>query len=230
MAQYDRADLVRRFRRHTKRPATDASLDLESDIYPYLSDAQRYIAGQLAIHVPQANRAVKELMTTADSGLTYSISSNPIGKVDIYYSLTKPDPLTPGEAWQTNADFEWEGLDTIRMIRNTERTDFPDGAPYAHYVPEPDDIDASTEPSIVPAFVRILIPIRAAILYLSEGSFGDPSAMDALYQRHWRGDPLQSGDIGILGELKLRYGEHSRSERPWWRSPDLSDLPIGFNS
>lgn len=229
MALYDRADLVRRFRRWVKRPAVDQSIDLTADIYPALSDAQRRLAGMLSIHAPEANRAVKQLMTTSDSGLTYNLAASPIGPVNIYYDLRSAMPLVAGEAWQAGADFEWEGDAKIRMIGNVARS-FPNGAPYAHYVPAPSDIDATTEPSILPAYVRVMIPIMAAIDYVSEGGMGDPGGLLARHQALWNGDPNMPGDVGILGELKLRYGEGTHTSRPWWQSPDLSDLPIGFNS
>jgi hypothetical protein len=202
---------------------------LDDDVYPYLSDAQRYVMGQLSIHVPEINRPVKELMTTADDGLTYTLSAEPIGRVDIYYNLRSGTPLTPVEPWNTSGDFEWEGEKTIRMVGNRTRT-FPEG-PYAHYVAEPGPIDADNEPVILPAFIRVLIPYRAAIEYVSEGALGDPTHFHSLYQITWAGDPLKRGDIGILGELKIRYGKQNGASRPfWWHSPDLSTLPVGFNS
>lgn len=227
MALYDRADLVDRFRRLVKRPATDQSLDVD-DIYRYLSDGQEYVMRQLAIHVPAANRPVKELMTTSDSGLTYTISTEPLGKVDIYSNIHAHYPLTPGEAWNHNADFEWEGLTTIRMMANRART-FSNG-PYAHYVPRPAAISATQEPTLVPEHTRLLAVYAAATQYANEGGLMDPTPFESLYQNLWSGDPNKPGDIGILGELRLRYGTGERSTRPWWHSPDLSDLPIGFNS
>lgn len=227
MALYDRADLVARFRRLVKRPTNDASIST-TEIYRYLSDGQQRVMRDLAVHVPAANRPVKEKMETDDGGLTYTIDKEPIGNVDVYPNKRAPYPLTPGEAWNHAADFEWEGLQTIRMVGDQTR-DFPNG-PYAHYVPVPDDIDAETEPTVVPRFVRILIPYAAAAVYVSEGGFGDPTFYDSLYQKEWSGDPAKPGQIGILGELRLRYGTHRQPSVPWWRSPDLSDLPIGTNS
>lgn len=227
MPLYDKADLVGRFRRLVKRPETDASIDVD-EIYRYLSDGQQRVMRDLAIHVPAANRPVKELMTTDDGGLTYSLSEEPIGAVDIYPTIRAPYPLRAGEAWDHGADFEWEGLQSIRMIANQPRS-FPNG-PYAHYVPISVSIDSDTEPVVVPSYARILIPYAAAVAYVSEGGFGNPMHFDSLYQKEWSGDPAKPGQVGILGELKLRYGTEVRSQRPWWRSPDLSDLPVGLNS
>lgn len=227
MALYDRADLVDRFRRLVKRPTTDGSVS-NDDIYRYLSDAQEYVMRQFAIHVPAANRPVKELLTSSDGGLTYQLGSEPLGRVDIYSQINASVPLTAGEASNHAADFEWEGLQTIRMIANRQRT-FSSG-PYAHYVPRPSAIDASNEPTLVPQHARLLIVYQAAVQYVSEGGLGDPTHYESLYQKLWSGDPFKPGDIGILGELRLRYGTSDSPKRPWWHSPDLSDLPIGFNS
>lgn len=225
MALYNRADLHDRFRRLVKRPAPDASINPE-DIDRYLSDAQVQLMGTLAIHVPAANRPVKELLTTSDSGKTYTLAEEPVGHVEIYSNLRASTPLIAGAAWDHGADFEWEGLQTIRMIGDRART-FTDG-PYAHYVPIPPEISDTQEPTILPKRVRILLPYAAAVQYASEGGLHDPSFYHALYQQAWTGDPAKPGDIGILGELRLRYeGRTGPTERPWWRSPDLSTLPVG---
>lgn len=222
MALYDTADLLARCKRLAKRPDTDMETQ-DTDWYRYLTDAQLYVIGQFQIHFPRLNWDVWEKMTPAPDLLSYTFTGTPLGRVEIHPSKKAPYTLRPGAPDDHTADFYWDGESTIRMTGDVPRT-FPDG-PYARYTARPDDITAGVQPVLLPPEARLLMVYKAVAAWAHEGGLRDPAFYDDLYDELWHGK--RAGDVGLLGQLKVRYGSSSHgAQAPWYKSVDLSDLPV----
>jgi hypothetical protein len=224
LALYDSADLLAKTKALLKRPSTDEDLT-DAQLYLWLGDAQTYWLGQIAVHCPELNWVSPELLTSSDSGATYTLASYPLGGVEIRSSRSG-DLLIPGPDWGDTTDYVIEGQ-TVRIPHGRTRT-FSAG-PYARYVATPAALDGSTAPVMKPAYARLLLPARAAITYCLAGGYRDPAPYMAIEQRLWSGDPNMPGDTGILGQLKTQYFASGMAavkqpyDGAWWRSsPDLS--------
>ena len=222
MAAYDTADLLERVKRLAKRPETDVET-VDTDWYRYLADAQLYWLGQFQIHFPRINWDTWELMTPDSDNKVYSFAGTPIGRVEIYPSKRSPYPLRAAAPSDHSGDFVWEGTSSIRMMGDAART-FGDG-PYARYIERPTAIAADVEPIMQPPEARLLLVYSAAAAWAHEGGFRDPSFFEDLIDGLWLGK--RQGDVGLLGQLKVRYGSSSHgAPAPWYKSPDLSGLPV----
>lgn len=182
MAQFDSADLLARFRRLTRVPSTSA-FPATADIYAFLTEAQLEVVMELVTRVPGVMMGDPVLMTSADSGVTYTFGTDasarnivPIGSVEVYRSRGDIglNPLVPGH------DFVMEG-DQIRWVGNVPRV-YSDG-PYARFVTPPQALDGSTEPTL-PIPARLLIVYKAAVLYAMAGGQQQPDYYEAKYQTH----------------------------------------------
>lgn len=175
MATWDSADCLARCKRFARRPATDESY-LDTDWYAVLTEAQAEAVADIAARSPDALYGSPVLLTTADSGATYTFGTDaaadnefPLGHAEIYASLSAiPDePLEPG------IDFIVEGQ-KIRIPNNKTKT-FSAG-PYARFVLQPRTIDASNAPTIQPKSARMTIVYGAVGKWASRpGSGADPS-------------------------------------------------------
>jgi hypothetical protein len=220
MALYDTADLVARFRRLARRPADDVALNV-TDIYRYLTDAQLYWMGQFITHFPRMSWTVWERLTPAADNLSYSFAFTPLGKAEIFPTERGSMPLRAGAPWDRTADFSWQGENVIALAAPRV---FADG-PWAYYTPRPADIDAVTEPVLLPLEARLLLVYHALAQWAHEGGLENPEIYEDLSDSLWLGK--RPGDFGLLGQLKARYASDSTGRMtPWYRSPDLSNLPI----
>ena len=198
------------------RPTTD-ELMADSDWYAFLTEAQDYWLRVIAAHAPSAVCSVPTAMTTADSGLTYTVS----GVTDLVQVVEVTDgkggrPLVSGAYSDAAAEYTWEGAGTIRMCRNVART-FSDGL-YIRYVIVGGTIDGSTEPTL-PTQFRLLLPPRACVLYATRGGVRDPMPYMREEQKIWSGEPSILGDVGIMGALKKRQSWNASYAKnaPWFR-------------
>lgn len=165
MATFDSADLLSRVKALVNRPSTDEAIT-DAQYYVMLGDAQRRVVSLLAFHAPEAMYGAPVLMTTADSGATYTFGTDadganisPIGHVEIRSSPTGP-MIPPTSEWDTSTlAFLFES-DKIRFPGQKTRT-FADG-PYARFVKMPGTLDASTAPTLKPLFARELLVYDAA--------------------------------------------------------------------
>lgn len=200
MANYDSADLLSRFEMHSGRPSSDASLSTAQK-YQYLSDAQLEVARILMVHAPHAMMTAPALMTTADSGATYTFAGGitPLGAVQIYDALNGR-LLRPCTNWDSSGDYVWEGS-KIRIPKGGTRT-FASG-PYARYVTAPTVLDGSTAPTLTPDNARILIVYKALEMWASGRGQRDPAPFEKMFAKAAWGDPKVPGDIGIIGALKV---------------------------
>lgn len=207
MATWDSADLLARCKRIANRPTVDAGM-ADVDWYAFLAQAQRDWAGILATHYPTANMNAPELMTTSDSGLTYSVATYPLGRMEIRDSLGGA-LLVPCADYE-DGDFVPEGQ-TIRMPGGRART-FAAG-PYARYVSMPLEMDGSTQPVLKPAQARQLLVYRALVIYAMRMGI-NPAPYQKLEQDAAWGDPNTPGMVGIVASLKAQYAGNTSGYDP----------------
>jgi hypothetical protein len=220
MAAYDLADLRRRVRDRRRRPTGDADLS-NTIIDGYLTDAQLYVYGLLASHFPGGGplRATAVKMTTSDAGATYVLPSTPLlGRIVIHNNVRLNSKISDSE-------YFWEGNTTLRWKQGENRS-FADG-PYAVYVVTPGAIGTSnavptTEPSLTPDYLRLLLVEWACALDASSGNQESAVPYETQFNKLFFGGRFP-GDLGYLGMLKQQYqGTGAQDTSHWWRSPDLS--------
>jgi hypothetical protein len=196
------------------RPSSDLGM---TDAYWY----DLFTTGQakwyeiIASHAPHVLYGAPELLTTADSGATYTFASTPFpgGMIEVRHSRSGP-LLSIGEEWDGAADFTWEG-DKLRVPDGRTRT-FGAG-PYARYVAAPTAIDGSTEPTLKPPAARRLIVYDACANAAVRMGSHDPAVFRDMEQRAAWGSPHDPGDTGIIGSLKDQMFRGAESGR-WWLS------------
>ena len=219
------AELLAGFKFFAMRPTTDESLT-DAQIYTLLSKGQEKCYEMWAAHFPEILYGVPYLMTSADSGATYTFGTSvfPYGSVEIRASRNG-NVLTPTTDWG-EGDYTWEG-DNIRIPNGKTRT-FSAG-PYARFITAPVDISGSQEPTLIPKMARAMIMYYALYLWAEMGggiNQADPNRFLGMYQSAWSGDPRIPGDAGVLAVLKKQgYGMGMAAvdvQQPFWRgSPDL---------
>lgn len=226
MAYETAAELLAGFLFYAQRPTTDESLT-PAQIYTLLSKGQEKCYEMWAVHAPEVLYGVPTLLTTADSGATYTFGTSvfPYGSVEIRSSRSGA-LLTPTTDWG-DGDYVWEG-DNIRIPNGKTRT-FSAG-PYARFITAPVDISGTQEPTLAPKMARAMILFYALYLWAERGAGvnqADPNRYLGMFQSAWSGDPRIPGDVGIMAVLKrAAYGQGMSAgevnDQPFWRgSPDL---------
>jgi hypothetical protein len=197
------------------RPSSDLGMS-DTIWYQFLTTGQAKWFEIIATHSPHVLYGAPELLTTADSGATYTFASTPFpgGMIELRASRSG-EVLTIGEEWDTGADFTWEG-DKLRVPDGKTRT-FSSG-PYARYIAAPSAIDASTEPTLKPPAARRLVVLDACAQAAIRMGSHDPAIFRDLEQRAAWGDPRQPGDVGIIGALKTQVYPGDVGPARWWRS------------
>jgi len=200
MATWDSADLLSRCRLLAARPTTDTATS-DAQWYQMLTEGQAHWTNVFSAQVPWVLMNPPTLLVSTDGGYTYPFPGcvMPLA-VEVFDALDTGRILKPSAYWDPNGDYVWEG-DHIRFTQGTAQS-FANG-PYARYVSPPGAIDASTQPSLVPAHCRLLLVYRAVAIWANRGGFRDPSPFYEMERRFWYGDP-SSGDIGVLGALKMQ--------------------------
>lgn len=195
MPLFDTADLLARCKREARRPAVDREME-DGDWYAYLTEAQVHWVREIATQVPE-QMFVTEKLATADGGVTYTFSLEPMGDYELRISPTGR-LLVPGAEWDMAADFVPNGQ-TIRFPGQKPKA-FSNG-PWARYVPTPDVIDLTHEPTLKPTHARILLVHRALILWASRGGLRDPRPFQQLENDAWFGNPA-TGQFGLQAMLR----------------------------
>ena len=213
MANYDTADLLARAKRYLNRPSSDLGM-ADTDWYAFFTEGQAKWYEIIASHAPHVLYGAPELLTSADSGATYTFGSTPFpgGQIEVRASRSGP-LLTIGQEWDSGADFTWEG-DKLRVPDGQTRT-FSAG-PYARYIAAPTTIDASTAPTLKPPAARRLIVYDACANAAVRMGSHDPATFRDLEQRAAWGDPHNPGDVGLIGALKTQVYTGDTGSGGWW--------------
>lgn len=173
MALLDSAALLAACKLHARVPSTTA-FPTDAQWYTFLTEAENEIKLMIASQFPNALLGAPVLMTSSDSGYTYTFgvdagtnAIHPLGAAQIFESLSSipRNPMVPGR------DFLMEPA-KIRWLNNQART-FTAG-PYARFVTPTYLIDGSTQPTL-PLFTRMLMVWNACAKYASAGGQQDPT-------------------------------------------------------
>jgi len=210
VADLDSADLLARCKRESGVPST-TEFPADADWYAWLGDAQKHYYDLIAAHAPWALLEAPVLLTSADSGVTYTFASSISPLFVELYSTTGSAGrlLIPGPYSDPGADYVWEG-DTIRFPGNKAKTF--SGGPYARIITPPTTIAADVEPTLPKNLRPVLVP-HACVLWASRGGMRDPTPFQAREDKLWFGEPAR-GRVGMLVMLKQQnpyYGSTSRS-------------------
>ena len=220
MATFDSADLLDRLYTKVRRPTTDEHLTSTLG-YQLLSEAQIDAAQDLVTRAPQAMMGAPLLLTSADSGVTYTFGTTlsgarvfPVGHVEVY-ALIDGQELYASTYGDREGDFVIEG-DAIRMPGNTART-FASG-PYARACTIAITLDGSTAPTLKPEWLRPLIVTKAAEKYARIGGLMDERPFTQEYQMD-----LSRALLTLKTQFKNRNSPASlRSRRRWWETLDTN--------
>jgi len=213
---FESADLLGRLRTTLNVPAQDEWAE-QSVLYQCLGDAQMYWQRQLALHVPELVAGPVVKLVTTDN-IIWSLPSSagiPLGRFEVYDTEWLESSLRRGASNDPSADFHDFSPTQIRVQRFG-------GIPYglwARVVPMTDVINDSNQPTILFEARELLVP-RAAAIMAQRGGERDPSPYLAYEQTLAWGNPLSSGDAGIIGTLKARtqtIGSPSDQGSYWWR-------------
>jgi hypothetical protein len=213
MAYYDSADLLAELKRVTLT-GTNTLDTTTAQYYRLLQNAQVRIARLLATHVPHINRTVEEL-GTADSGYTYTFDYAPLGHAELRDGRNGA-LLLPASDWDPNG-YVIEGQ-TVRMPNGRARI-FANGL-WARYCKTPGALDASNEPSLLPADIRMAIVYDAAVEWASQGGAADKTPYEDMKRDFLWGNPRVFGDLGVIPAMKAQYfgqGASAQHSDYWWR-------------
>lgn len=153
-----------------------------------LGDGQRRVVELIAVHCPEAMYGAPTLLSTADSGATYTFGTDadganicPIGHIELRESKTGA-MIPPASEWDISTlAFLFES-DKIRWPGQKSRT-FADG-PYARFVTPPALLNASTAPVLKPLYARELVVYDAAErAAVRVGQ--DPTPYGAMFDARW---------------------------------------------
>ena len=213
MATWDSADLLARCKRLALRPTTDEET-ADADWYALLSEAQAHWQPVFAAHFPYYYWSAPTVMSTADSGATYTFSGSitPL-RVEIY-DAPNGVLLKPCTYWDASGDYVWESS-KIRWPQNRTRT-FTAGGPYARTITAPTVIDGSTAPTLLPDFARVLLVYRAVAEWANRGGLRDPRPFYEMEDRAWYNP---ANGTGILVQLKQQNPFQGAAA---WGSADIA--------
>lgn len=224
MDLWDSAGLSRKFLNKIRRPSTDEDL-LEADgvtsaVWDLLSDAQDYWVRIIASTRPEPLYGAPVLLTSADGGYTYTFGLDaegqpifPIGHVEIRQSRSGR-LLIPTADWGSG-DYVMEG-NKIRIPNGKTKT-FASVGPYARFVTPPTKINGATQPVIQPGSARILIVLRAAIMWAAQGGLRDPSPWEREEAEQWASISMAyATQFHLSGAQAVDDGDDGN----WWAGVD----------
>lgn len=220
MANYDRADCIRRLQRALARPTTDAELPLAVDSLAdeLLCDAQIEVAERLAMEVPESNYAPIAL-TSAGGGdtnklfQTASASVEWIGTIELYRDSTlRGLPLSLGAFWDPRSEFTVEGSRGVRLSCGRTKA-YPTLTARAFVKP----LNATSyPPSLVPATLQRAVVQLAAAEFCDRGGKRNPAPFLRRYERIY---------ANAVTAMKPNQSTGVGGGRGWWnQSGDLGRL------
>lgn len=168
MTTWDSAYLLKMFNRKAGRPAADTITDAAK--YERLAEAQNAVIAQIAAVAPKSlypkvgYQSLPTLTTTDNQVFTFGTDANgypnfPMGQTGIYPNLNS----IPDYPWKQGVDYISEG-NQIRIPNNNTYS----GPLYVYGIFQPADINATTQPAIIPEPSRELIVIEAVRLFNQE--------------------------------------------------------------
>lgn len=215
MALFDSADLLARCQRLFNRPSTDEAMT-STEWYAFLSEAQNRVVTLFAFHCPEAMYGAPTLLSTADSGASYTFGTDadganicPIGHIELRESKTGA-MIPPGSEWDTSTQTFLFNADRIRWPGQKTRT-FSDG-PYARFVTPPNVLNGSSAPTLKPLFARELL-VYDACERAAVRCGVDPTPYGAMFDARWP---------EILAAVQSQFSGAGRtaveeSGGLWWR-------------
>lgn len=168
MTTWDSAYLLTMFNRKAGRPAADTITDATK--YQRLSEAQNTVVGWIAATAPQslypkvAYGSIPTLTTTDNQIFTFGTDGSgyakfPMGQTGIYPNLQS----IPDYPWREGVDYITEG-NQIRIPNNNTYS----GTLYVYGIFQPDDINGTDQPALIPEASRELIVIEAVRVFSQE--------------------------------------------------------------
>ena len=182
MAIWDSADLLSRLGTLINRPSSDEALTTAVK-YQALGDAQRRVVTLIAFHVPEMMYGAPTLLSTADSGATYTFGTDvtPIGHIELRESPTGA-MIPPASEWDNTTQGYLFEAEKIRWPGQRTRT-FANG-PYCRFVTMPGVLDGSTAPTLKPVWARELLVYDAASRCATIVGM-DPAPYDGMFNARW---------------------------------------------
>lgn len=183
MALFDSADILSRIKALLNRPTTDEVFS-DAQLYQFAGDAQRRVVSLIAMHCPEAMYGAPTLLSTSDSGATYTFGSgvSPIGHIELRESPTGA-MIPPASSWDnTTLGYLFEA-EKIRWPGQKTRT-FADG-PYCRFITMPGVLDGSTAPTLKPEFARELIVYDACERAAIRSGGIDPAPYAQMFNVRW---------------------------------------------
>jgi hypothetical protein len=221
LALFDSAYLLAAVKRYSGLPTVDDSTS-DATWFALLTEAEIEWKAKLAAHVPKSQWGTPVQMTTTDGGVTFVVVvgmetvTEFLGPIELRTSNRGP-VITPDEYILDGA--------TVRWPFGSART-FGAG-PYIRYATPAVEIDAETDPTLMPERARMLLVFGALKRWATVGGgMRDPALFEAMETREWFGDG--GATPGLLDSLLAVYPttDAELSEGTggaWWRSsPDLT--------
>lgn len=201
------SDLLARFKRYARRPATDESLT-DAAIYEFLTEAQLEAAAECALHIPALMVGAPLQLTTVDGGITYTFGTDGDGNAIVplvaeVYAMVNGRELFASSYANRGGDFVIEG-DRIRGPGNQPRV-YSSG-PYARIFATPGTLDATHNPTLTPFQTRPLIVWRALEKWCAVGGLRDPDPFVKQYQRVFTSVVLGLKRAFVTGTAPSREG------------------------
>jgi hypothetical protein len=225
MADWDSADLLARCKRYAARPVADEQM-ADADWYALLTEAQGEWLPILATHAPAAMMGPLTALTPNGTNTEFDFPANTVvyGQAE-FYDGTDGTLLRLGHYSDPSADLV---LTAAGLVTPLGRSRTFGAGLYARWIPGPTAISAATQPTLLPAHIRILLVYRALQKWASIGQRADPGYWEAEESKAAWDDP-RTGKIGLVTALKTQYrgqeDEHMGRRAPWWwGNPDLDNL------
>lgn len=220
MTLFASADLLSDFKYMRDRPSTDEE-STDAEVYRLLTLAQRSVVMEIAALFPRMLMTAPTLMTTADSGVTYTISGTdedsqtvtPIGHAEVYATDPSGRQLFGSTYSGRDGDLVFEGS-KLRSPTGSPIT-YSSG-PYIRYVAPTGTLNASNEPSIPPLLRPLIVP-TALITWANRGGKRDDRPYRDVYDDIWLGKNRQAGLLATLTTQYSRSTDAALAGIKWWR-------------
>lgn len=205
MATFDSPWCLTKFNDLCGRPSADAITDVRK--YGWLTEANNELVSAIAAVCPWTlypTGTIPTLSTADNKIFTFGTDANgspiaPLGKCGIYTSLSS----IPGGPWREGADYLNEGSQ-IRIPNDGTYS----GTLYYRGITQPADLNATSNPTLLPEASRQLIPHIAALNFAR--SFARNPAL-AQMMLDYLGEPWKENTKGAFARWCLAWRTAFRS-------------------